>query len=274
MANASVPSSSTIAQLNSESQTFGANLVAGHLLIAHEDFANDKTDPVGWHSTAGDPVSLFKTAFDEYETTGLWPLLLSGLNDGSLERPWTDGELEPTATWLADTDAVDVAALLTEQWNSFAFEESDSDDAQALDEVSPFSQFPGLAVAAAVKQSVIWDVVSTLPYDGIGLFAVQRPADVPARIGWLGPLNHGLEGSALSAVLRSWEDRFGAVLVGLGFATMTLAVASPPTTTEDALRVAAEFCAFCPDSVFQGVGSLEALAADLKDNPTWMFWWD
>ncbi|GAA2741978.1 DUF4253 domain-containing protein [Kitasatospora cinereorecta] len=68
--------------------------------------------------------------------------------------------------------------------------------------------------------------------------------------------------------------RFGAEVVGVGFATMELSVAAPPRTTDDALRVAAEHTALCPDNVFQGVGSLTGYAASLVGADSWFLWWD
>lgn len=85
-------------------------------------------------------------------------------------------------------------------------------------------------------------------------------ADVIAVIGWYGAVN--------------WEERFGARVVGLGFDTMMLSVAAPPQSHEDALRVAAEHLAFCPDTIEQGVGSVDAYAREIRGVPHWSFWWD
>jgi hypothetical protein len=59
----------------------------------------------------------------------------------------------------------------------------------------------------------------------------------------------------------SWEDRFGAYLVGVGFADMMLAVQSPPRTLEHAMQIAADHCAMCLDNIYQGVGSIEEYAS-------------
>ncbi|YCK38544.1 DUF4253 domain-containing protein [Actinomadura sp. ATCC 39365] len=45
------------------------------------------------------------------------------------------------------------------------------------------------------------------------------------------------------------EHRFGAVVVGVGFADLYVSVASPPATLQEALHVAAEHFAFCPDNI-------------------------
>jgi Domain of unknown function (DUF4253) len=52
--------------------------------------------------------------------------------------------------------------------------------------------------------------------------------------------------------MRSWEDRFGARVIGVGFADLYVSVAAPPATLDEALPVAAEHFAFCPDNIWQG----------------------
>jgi hypothetical protein len=108
-----------------------------------------------------------------------------------------------------------------------------------------------------------------------GLFAAPRGADAITSAGWLGPVNHTGDTGLLSAVLRSWEDRFGARLIGAGFATLQVSVAAPPSSLEEALPVAAEHFAFCPDNVWQGSeGTLAGYAERLVGEETWHFWWD
>lgn len=71
--------------------------------------------------------------------------------------------------------------------------------------------------------------------------------------GWSGPANYTGDTAKISAVLRSWEDRYATRVVGLaGYATLYLSVAAPPRTYQDALHIAAEHFAFCPDNIWQG----------------------
>ena len=77
---------------------------------------------------------------------------------------------------------------------------------------------------------------------------------------------------------RGWAGRtrtaFDAYLVGLGFDTVTLIVGRPPADLEAANGIAAEHLAFCPDNIFQGVGSIQEYAPMLVDAHRWDFWWD
>ena len=69
--------------------------------------------------------------------------------------------------------------------------------------------------------------LETVPAAFVCLAAARRPADFPAEVGWLAteawdpPLH-------LSAVLRSWEDRFGARVLQIGAgAEIRLLVSGP-----------------------------------------------
>lgn len=75
-------------------------------------------------------------------------------------------------------------------------------------------------------------------------------------------------------MLRSWEDRFGARVIAVGFATLALSVAAPPIDMTHAREIAYEHLAFCPDNIWQGPGSLPDYADALLGAPIWTFWWD
>lgn len=75
-------------------------------------------------------------------------------------------------------------------------------------------------------------------------------------------------------MLRSWEDRYGAVVVGLGFDSLSMVARRPPQSAAEAAALAAEHFAVCPDQVWQGTDTVEDYAARLRGQPTWAFWWD
>jgi len=81
----------------------------------------------------------------------------------------------------------------------------------------------------------------------------------------------------MTAVLRSWEDRFGARLLRLGFASLQLLVERPPQTNDQALRVAAELFDVSSElrrSDGEGVSSVREMAKEIQGKPIWRFWWD
>ena len=74
-------------------------------------------------------------------------------------------------------------------------------------------------------------------------------------------------------MLRSWEDRFGARLIDVGYADLRLFVERPPRTLEAAQRIAAEQVVLngeCLDAAMD----IPNLAARLVNAPCWTFWWD
>jgi hypothetical protein len=78
----------------------------------------------------------------------------------------------------------------------------------------------------------------------------------------------------IAAVVRSWEDRFGARLLRVGFADFSLLVDRPPRTVGHAERIAAEHFAFCDECAGQGLTDIPSTTASLMETPIWSFWWD
>lgn len=112
----------------------------------------------------------------------------------------------------------------------------------------------------------------------LGLVPADRGADALTTAGWLGPLNYDNDTAKFSAVVRDWEDRFGARVIGAGFASLDLSVAAPPATFDEALRVGAEHFAFCPDTLWPQSpwqpDNLADYARGLVGTTSWKFWWD
>lgn len=219
-----------------------------------------KCDPGDWAQIAAD-----------FPRTGLWPLLLDP-DDPNTDPMDSLMELSPAP----DLDSVDAEALLRRFW---ADSVPDSGDAEEDEEwgavVEPFDihAFPGLTEGPEADPDALADALSFAKKGRIVLAPVTRPADFLAAICWSGPMNHTNDVWELSAILRSWEDRFGALPLQLGFDTLELAIRRPPLG-DRALGAAAEHYAFCPDNVDQGSGSIRAYAEALDGAVTWAFWWD
>ncbi|MFJ2936436.1 DUF4253 domain-containing protein [Streptomyces sp. NPDC087219] len=217
------------------------------------------------HSAAG--PSAWGALRPAARTAGLLPVLLGG--DWGLDR-W---ELMPEE--MSDPADHEAEEVLSEFW-----------DANAPEEIAGGAGWPGLAPAqpcdtdpdeaAAVVAEMLTEPGFWLEDARPALVPARRSADIPAVIGWTGPLNHENDVARLCAVLRSWEDRFGARVVALTFDQLVVSVAAPPQTPEEAEALAAEHFAFCPDNVDQGPhGGLRQYArTGLLDSPVWTFWWD
>jgi hypothetical protein len=213
----------------------------------------------------------------DFPRTGLWPLLVQGLDDRNPERPWRVGEMHLARRPFAP-GAADVADVLARRWVRVLPDPDEEEDAWTA--IDPYRAWPGLAPVGVCREdpgAAAARAADDLLREGtwsLCLAAVGRGADVLDAVGWSGHVNHDPGPGETSAVLRSWEERFGARLVAAGFDTVLLSVAAPPTGLDEALRVAAEHHAFCPDNVHQGSGSLREYAGELVGNAVWGFWWD
>ena len=139
--------------------------------------------------------------------------------------------------------------------------------------------FPGLAPAVLERLSTAerTAALAGLPSARVCLVPAARPADALAVTGWFctDQFQEPSTGVQVGAVLRSWEERFGAHLFKLGpNADAWLLVDRPPRTREAAEAIAAEHWAFADE--FHGEGRCEF--GDLVDTiigrPVWHFWWD
>ncbi|MCO5971745.1 DUF4253 domain-containing protein [Actinoallomurus soli] len=250
-------------------------LPPGRLVTPQRSFARPArpTGPALWVSDEPlpDAGTRWIELFAQHERTGLYPLLLDTLR-GDPGRPWHDGELKPP-TPAGAIDMLTAEGVLRRFWDSVV---PDSEDGA---EEEPSGPWPGLAppgvggpdadTAAAFAESL-----GASRHWLLGLVPATRGADSVTLCGWSGPINHTNHTQEISAVLRSWEERFGARVVSVGFDTLQLSVAAPPRTFEHALQVTAEHLAFCPDNIWQGCGDLEMYADGLLDEDSWSFWWD
>lgn len=221
--------------------------------------ADDKAAPGTWAELAHAP-----------RTLGLLPVVIDA---GGGQRGPEEWLLAPDAmSYPGDHAPEDV---LADYWDECAAQED--------------GHWPGLAKTTAAStdapDSVATDIADSFvaaegspPHDfRLALVPARRSADIPTAIGWTGPTNHEGDTARLSAVLRSWEDRFGIRVVALGFDYLLVSVAAPPTTLDEAMSVAAEHFAFCPDNILQSSATttLEAYAERrLLNQPAWHFWWD
>jgi uncharacterized protein DUF4253 len=218
--------------------------------------------PAFWMSDGPAPPGLWARLHAAHAETGLWPLLL----DDSAQ-PWSAGQIAPEP--VAEIDAYDPAAFVAEVWSEW-FE-------PPID-LEPFGRYsPGLAPPGRRREdpaAAAERLAARLSGRPLGLVAAPRGADVLAAIGWQGARHHNVLTAPLSAVLRGWEERFGTRVVGLGFDTLELSVAAPPTTFRHAMRVAAEHATFCPEVIVQGPGTLAGHAEQIRDARVWSFRWE
>ncbi|MFE1312141.1 DUF4253 domain-containing protein [Streptomyces sp. NPDC058755] len=254
-------------------RSLGLQLPPGRLIDATDE--GPWHEPLLWHAEKAAAPGTWKALGAPAARAGLLPVLVDVQDDQGGPVNW--GLAPDEVSYPGDHDAEDV---LAEYWEDCAEEE-------LAEEAEPFGiEWPGLAPAlsptadpdtraAQVADSLTDGTRAWLKDPHLALVPARRSADIPAAIGWSGPLNYEDDVARLCTVLRSWEDRFGIRVVALTFDTLTVSVAAPPATLAEAEAVAAEHFAFCPDNVTQnGPDALRAYAKGLIGEPTWSFWWD
>ncbi|WP_377272976.1 DUF4253 domain-containing protein [Peterkaempfera sp. SMS 1(5)a] len=280
----------------------GADLPPGRLL--DETFEGPWREPLVWRSDVPALPGHWARLRAETRHTGLYPLLLGGTHTyarGVREpEPWQP-DLGPDL--VTDPDAFDAEQLMREWWQKYATPDADADggggggegegegegeDSEAderAEMLAPHDRtWPGFAPAGTLqadpehRAAEAADILlrnKNLLLPRLGLAPAGRSSDVLTAIGWTGPLNYDNDPAPFTAVLRSWEDRFGTRLVALTHDVLYLSVAAPPRTLDHALAVAAEHFAFCPDSIWQGSDTIHTHAEEsILDQPLWAFWWD
>ena len=195
--------------------------------------------------------------------TGIWPFVsdatygFKGFGDYLMDVP--------------RSRHTEVLAILRRGWSGLV----DFDEDYPLEQIEPFGkQFPGLADPTPGDRVKSIDQVVAAAKGHLGLVSVNRPADILDAVGWMGAANYDGDPLDMTTVLRSWEVRFDAYVIGLGTDTLNLAVGRPARDLQSANAIAAEHFAFCPDNIQQGVGSIREYAELLVNAEIWPFWWD
>lgn len=235
--------------------------------------------PVAWITIQAvlEPGRVWAALSAARPQTGLVPFLLGGLY-GDPRRPWDTEEFEQPAD-PSDLEEMDAAEVLAEMWDGNMPSDEEEEDEESGEELvamrAPFSKrFPGLAPPedTLLTPGRLEDVLDSLAAARIGLVPASRPADVLPLIGWT-PSDQS-DALPIAAVVRSWEDRFGARLLRVGFAKFSLLVDRPPRNVGHAQLIAAEHFAFCDECADQGLNDIPSITANLMETPIWTFWWD
>jgi hypothetical protein len=238
--------------------------------------ASGSGQPVAWATSEPVPDAgmAWLALSDLHRESGLVPILITGLDDDGT-RPWDDGEFGDPAD-VAQLDRMNAALVLETAWrDSLGSEEEEPEHPVA--ERAPFSrQFPGLAPSgdSPLTAAELRAVLAALSPARLALVPARRPADVLPLIGWRGVTNRWDDATPVAAVLRSWEARFGARLLQVGFADIQVLAERPPRDQDAAQRLAAEHYAFCDECGEDGLRAVSDIAARLRESPVWSFWWD
>jgi len=183
---------------------------------------------------APDAIDLARRLAAAFPETGLWPLLW-----------WTSGDPDSylfTGSEPSRADGLNVHDVLESLWTRPL--PPLARGTKGAPPRDPFGPFSGPSVLILVP--------------------VNRPADVASVLG--ATESELVADAQATAVLRSWEARFGAIVTRVGPGVIDLTVGSPPTNLRDARRLEREHAAFAQDTEPQ-------LARDLLTRDLWGFGW-
>ncbi|WP_298331866.1 DUF4253 domain-containing protein [Asticcacaulis sp.] len=123
--------------------------------------------------------------------------------------------------------------------------------------------------------SVATDILTGSSFKTVHIVLVptKTGSEVPAYMKW-GGWNACPMPDVQVAALRSWNERFGAELIGMSGDVLNLRLPKPLDSREKALALATEMYRYCPDIVDQGMSEISILAACLMAQRWWVFWWD
>jgi hypothetical protein len=193
------------------------------------------------------------------DETACWPVILGEASRSDSDQPWEIADDRPTGDILAEASRTPADPRL---WHSDLGLDAPRDEWN--DEIEPQASFV-----------LPLDILTMKPHErvGIALVPTLRGYEAPAFLRF-GNWNSCPSPEQHVAVMRSWHQRFGAEPVGIGDDIVEVRVARPPEDRAAALALAEEQFGYCEDVVYQGMGSLDALAASLLGAKSWYFWWD
>lgn len=221
-----------------------------------------------------DSQKVWAVTVEGHAALGYWQALLSTTPQSGL-YPVILGAPEEVEEDLLDLDTEDFSpsALIAEasiidpvKWFR-ARAESDPDYYDP-----PRSENIAIAEAPDIY-TVVCDFESGEPIEEVVLALLPTKCcwEVPAWLGFGGwndcptPVEH-------IAILKHWYDLYGALVTALSRDTLEMTVERPPASVP--IELATEHFIYCPDLVLQDTGSLDVLAAYLKNRRIWHFWWD
>jgi hypothetical protein len=107
----------------------------------------------------------------------------------------------------------------------------------------------------------------------VALVPTAEPALVALHLGY-GDWNECPPPIVHAAIARRWSAAHGAAPAAFAGDIVEYRVARPIDSREQAIELALEQFAYCPDIILQGTETVERLAAELLGARYWSFWWD
>ena len=212
-----------------------------------------------------DALALARRLAVVFPQTGLWPVI------------W-DGQEDPDSYALSSgdprvADRLDGADVLRQLW------ETHRNDGAPFPGIASGSRRAGAAPVDAFGTLAISKILQSSADAGwvLILVPVNRPADAITMLGFV--RTEIMSDARLTAVARSWEERFGAVLASVGPGELGFAVSDAPRSASQALALVGEQNAFSPDTAEDDEDAVAVARTLLNGAPDraatrWKGFWD
>lgn len=199
----------------------------------------------------------------EGKEKGFIPVIVPA--DDTLEEYW--GILEDDGysleAVLSGASSEKGKELLQERYGEYAGDSEGVDEEfdEDADEVDRFTGFMEFGSPDTVE-TIIFEVPTTKPWEVVAYLPFG---------GW----NECPSPEEMISICKYWFEKYGAVPVTITHDIMEMSVPEC-VSAGDALELAKEHYAFCPDRVDQGTrtGTISEVAASLEVSKIWYFWWD
>lgn len=209
-------------------------------------------------------AAAFRQLAAGFEESGLWPVLLPA-TELAVHQPWHERRARRERDSI---DATPQELLRARLDGSLRDSPLASTEAIAASGVSRGE----LGRGSGKRIDALDQAFELVGPAHLALVGVRRPGEVLHRIAWPGTAAADITGVELAELVASWEERYGALLVGVGASQLTFAVLRPPATLQEAIEAAAEHHATCPDEC-EAWRDDRSYAEALVDAPTWQLSW-
>lgn len=168
---------------------------------------------------------------------------------------------------LLDVDCLNGKAELDKLWES---------EADSYDDKFDINEVIGNGEKGEVITSSLLDKIFEKYTNDVVMFEV--PVTEPWKVfAWfpVGGWNGCPDTKIIMAAAKYWYDKYGAIPMMISGAEIDFYVQNK-VPTEQALNLAKEHFALCPDRVYQctGSGTISEIADSLTKSNIWYFWWD
>lgn len=210
-----------------------------------------------------DAVALADRLARAFPKTGLWPMLWDW-------EDTPDSYVYPASP--ATADGIDPRAALDRSWRA---SHDGNDGIDGIDHLASAGAHPRFPQAPFAQLAAAGGLEAENGA-AILLVPVRRPADAVAALGTAFSEEVPIED--LTAVARSWEDRFGAVPTKTGPDSLAFSVGAPPSGGGRLRALAAEQIAFAPGADVQEVTDLARALShrageQYSGRDAWFFYW-